>query len=298
MRLVVCIVVGSTVLAGCASEATCARNSDCDRGAYCSEGSCIADCTPSTAEERCGPGARCSSLGQCIPAGDAGLQDAPTAREDVPALDATVRSDAGEDAPLDAGRDAGEDAPSDTGTDAPADARVDLPDAPAVGPTLIFSEYVEGTSFNKAVEIRNFGASPLDLAALGCRVQIFHNGGASPSRDLALPGALAPGAVRVLCHTTAVISACEDRGTLDFNGDDAVALVCEGEVVDVIGQIGFRPDMAWGVAPTRTIDTTLRRACPATEADRSGGDPFDPAEAWRGLGVDVFDGLGSPTCAP
>ena len=38
------------------------------------------------------------------------------------------------------------------------------------GPTLLITEYVEGSSFNKALELTNTGTSPVDLGALGVQV--------------------------------------------------------------------------------------------------------------------------------
>ena len=38
---------------------------------------------------------------------------------------------------------------------------------------LFFSEYIEGSSYNKAVEIYNGTGAPVDLAAGGYNVQIY-----------------------------------------------------------------------------------------------------------------------------
>ena len=52
--------------------------------------------------------------------------------------------------------------------------------ASAAAPTeLFFSEYVEGSSNNKALEIYNGTGAAVDLAAGGYNVQMFFNGSAT-----------------------------------------------------------------------------------------------------------------------
>jgi hypothetical protein len=45
---------------------------------------------------------------------------------------------------------------------------------------LFFSEYIEGTSNNKALEIYNGTGTAIDLAAEGYVVQMYFNGGTTP----------------------------------------------------------------------------------------------------------------------
>jgi hypothetical protein len=167
-------------------------------------------------------------------------------------------------------------------------------------PNLLFSEYVEGSSNNKAIEISNQTGAAVDLT--GCAVRIYANGAASPSSSIALSSTLAAGDVWVVCHSlanVALAALCDQlTGSLSFNGDDAVELICNGTTLDVIGQIGVDPGAAWGTAPTSTLDTTLVRKCSVTHGDPTGSDVFDPALEWAGLPLDTFAGLGSPTCAP
>ena len=75
--------------------------------------------------------------------------------------------------------------------------------APVDAQRLFFSEYVEGSSNNKALEIYNPSAIPVDLAAAGYIVEMYFNG--NPARGLAvnLVGTVAPGGVFVLAHALA-----------------------------------------------------------------------------------------------
>jgi predicted extracellular nuclease len=98
--------------------------------------------------------------------------------------------------------------------------------APAAG--LFFSEYVEGSSYNKALEIYNGTGAAVNLAAEGYAVQIYFNGSASPGQTISLSGSLADGDVYVLAHTSAdpgiLAVADQTSGNVLFNGDDAVVL--------------------------------------------------------------------------
>ena len=66
----------------------------------------------------------------------------------------------------------------------------------AAASELFFSEYIEGTSFNKAVEIYNGTGSTVNLA--GYVVELYSNGAASPSQSLTL-SMLQPHCLMAMC---------------------------------------------------------------------------------------------------
>ena len=72
--------------------------------------------------------------------------------------------------------------------------------SPAAG-ELFFSEYIEGSSHNKALEIYNGTGATVDLSTY--TVELYSNGAASPSQSVALSGSLADGDVFVLAHASA-----------------------------------------------------------------------------------------------
>jgi len=160
---------------------------------------------------------------------------------------------------------------------------------------LYFSEYVEGSSSYKALEITAREASTF----VGCRLVTYFNGSSAGS-GIALDGVLPSGESYVLCSTalaTLLGAVCERATNLAFNGDDALALECDGVILDVIGQIGVDPGDGWGSGDASTLNHTLGRNCAASAGDRDGSDPFDPASEWTPLGVDAFEGLGRRECA-
>ncbi len=206
-------------------------------------------------------------------------------------LDAGVdggRRDAG---PGDAGR--GDAGPGDAGSDAGDVAR--LP--------LLITEYVEGTSNNKAIEIQNTSSAPVDLSR--CEIQRFANGTTTPT-PIALSGTLAGGAVHVLCNTSiAVATACDQSsGALSHNGDDALALACDGVTIDVFGTIG-PPVAVWSGGGLSSQDFILFRQCSVASGDPNGADMFDPSIQWMGRAWDGaapaavnLAGLGNRTECP
>ncbi len=168
----------------------------------------------------------------------------------------------------------------------------------AATPTeLFFSEYVEGSGNNKALEVSNGTGAAVDLAAGAYAVDFYFNGSATASTTVALDGTVASKDVFVLADNDAaeaVLGAADQTSTASFfNGDDAVVLRKGITVLDVIGQIGFDPGSAWGSGLTSTQNSTLQRQESVMQGDADGGNAFDPAAEWDGFATDTFTGLGN-----
>jgi len=163
---------------------------------------------------------------------------------------------------------------------------------------LFFTEYIEGSSNNKALEIYNGTGAAIDLAANSYNVQMYFNGNASAGLTINLTGVVADGDVFILAHASAsaaILSiADQTNGAGWFNGDDAVVLRKDATIIDVIGQIGVDPGSQWGIDLTSTADNTLRRKPTIEAGDANGSDAFDPSLEWEGYAIDTFDGLGAP----
>ena len=63
--------------------------------------------------------------------------------------------------------------------------------ASAATSELFFSEYIEGSSFNKSIEIYNGTGSVVDLAAGAYTLELYSNGSATVSQSVALSGTIA-----------------------------------------------------------------------------------------------------------
>ncbi|MCC5669371.1 ExeM/NucH family extracellular endonuclease [Nostoc sp. CHAB 5784] len=167
---------------------------------------------------------------------------------------------------------------------------------------LFFSEYVEGSSNNKALEIYNSTGAAINLSAEGYVVQMYFNGNTAPATTINLTGTVANGDVFVLAQSlanaTILAQADQISSASWYNGDDAIVLRkggSSGTIVDVIGQIGVDPGTEWGTGLTSTADNTLRRKSSITMGDTNPDDVFEPSVQWLGFATDTFDGLGSYT---
>ena len=90
--------------------------------------------------------------------------------------------------------------------------------ASAASSDLLFSEYVEGSGNNKALEIFNDTGAPVDLAAGGYNVQIFFNGSATAGLTINLTGTVADGDVFVLAQSAADPAILAARGPDEWLG--------------------------------------------------------------------------------
>ncbi|MFW2513220.1 ExeM/NucH family extracellular endonuclease [Demequina sp. SO4-13] len=167
-----------------------------------------------------------------------------------------------------------------------------LPSAADTPTELLVSEYVEGSSFNKAVEIYNGTGEAVDLEPYV--LTQYSNGNTSASVNLDLTGTLAAGDVFVVAHSSAdpAILAQADltSGAGLFNGDDALVLYRDEAVVDAFGQVGVDPGSQW---PGGGADDTLRRLATVCAGDTDPFDEFDVADEWEVFPTNTFDGLGS-----
>lgn len=166
---------------------------------------------------------------------------------------------------------------------------------------LIFSEYVEGSSNNKALEIYNGTGSPINIGSY--RVRMFFNGSTSPGTTVTMAGTILPGETYVIVHNSAEPALRAKANLFSsaswYNGDDAIVLVdANGNVIDSIGQIGFDPGSQWGSGNTSTADNTLRRKAGVSTGDTDPFDVFDPAVEWDGFPINTYDGLGFHNATP
>lgn len=165
---------------------------------------------------------------------------------------------------------------------------------------ILISEYIEGSSFNKAIELYNGTATSVDLSTGLYTLELYSNGSSTPNSTLSLTGTIASEDVFVIANSQAdpAILAVQDllnNTVINFNGDDAIVLKKNGVILDSIGQVGFDPGSEWGSGLTSTADNTLRRLSTVMTGDTHVSDTFNPAVEWEGFASNTFDGLGSYT---
>lgn len=130
-----------------------------------------------------------------------------------------------------------------------------LPPSAGFTSELFFSEYAEGSSNNKYLEIYNGTGVPVDLS--NYVIMQNSNGGPWDEYTDVLSGTLANGDVYVIANSSAdsLILAEADltgSGICFFNGDDARALIkvigTDTTVCDYIGEFPTDPGTGWDVA--------------------------------------------------
>lgn len=160
---------------------------------------------------------------------------------------------------------------------------------------LYFSEYVEGSSNNKALEIYNSSNTAVNLS--NYKVEMYFNGSNSAGLTINLTGSIPAQGVFVLAHgsanATILATANQTNSAGWYNGDDAVVLKNGSTIIDSIGQVGVDPGTEWGTGLTSTADNTLRRKTSITTGDINVSNAFDPAAEWEGYAQDTFDHLGT-----
>jgi hypothetical protein len=162
---------------------------------------------------------------------------------------------------------------------------------PTALPTDLFiSEYVEGSSYNKAIEIFNGTGSAVDLSAYSLKKQV--NGAGDYGSELVLSGTIANNDVYVIAYVSSSnssspeILAVTDKQTnssaINYNGNDAVALFKNGVQIDEVGV--FNQVASWGT------DLTLIRK-ETVNAPKALYDALD----WTSHAMDYIVNLGSHT---
>ncbi|MFD2543087.1 choice-of-anchor D domain-containing protein [Lacinutrix gracilariae] len=172
---------------------------------------------------------------------------------------------------------------------------------------LIISEYSEGSSNNKYVEIYNGTGSPKDLSDY--ELWKITNGGNWPESLITLSGTLADGDVYIIANSASngVILAEADLtdGIATWNGNDAVGLAKLGSLIDVVGTNGADPGSGWDVAGVNnaTANHTLIRKSticdPTTNWTASSGTNTTDSE-WIVYNQDEWTYIGAhtETCSP
>lgn len=174
--------------------------------------------------------------------------------------------------------------------------------AATVASDLFISEYVEGSSNNKAIELYNGTGQSINLKDYV--VELYTNGNSTAGSTLNFSGltdadaTLANGEAFVIVNSSSndALKAKMNMtsGVANFNGDDALVLKHNGQVIDSFGQVGVDPGTTWSNTVS-TVDQTLIRKSNIISGDTNQNDAFDPALEWSANPIDKFDDLGQHT---
>lgn len=158
---------------------------------------------------------------------------------------------------------------------------------------LLFSEYIEGSGNNKALEIANNTGSSVSLSTYTIKKQT--NGAGSWSTGLALSGTLTTGSKFVIvnssisssCYSTSAANISTSGTELMFNGNDAVGLFKNGVLIDIIGTFN-------GGTANFAVDVTIRRKSTVTSPSTT----FNLSSQWDSYSTDTCNNLSSKIVKP
>ena len=153
---------------------------------------------------------------------------------------------------------------------------------------ILFSEYIEGSGNNKALEIANNTGASVSLSTYTIKKQT--NGAGAWSTGLALSGTLATGSKFTIvnssmsssCFATSSANISTTATELTFNGNDAVGLFKNGVLIDIIGTFN-------GGTANFAVDVTLRRKSTVTAPSTT----FNLSSQWDSYTTDTCSNLGA-----
>ena len=159
---------------------------------------------------------------------------------------------------------------------------------------VFFSEYIEGTGNNQALELYN--PNEYDVDAGDLQVRIYFDGASEPGYVVNMTGHVLKGENGlVIVHASGDPDLVE-RGDivatgLAFNGNDAVELwsLTAGRQ-DLIGEIGVDPGTSWdGSTMDRGLERHCRIRCGWVDYSMLA---FEPLSEWIEIACDDWSGLG------
>lgn len=153
---------------------------------------------------------------------------------------------------------------------------------------LLFSEYIEGSSNNKALEISNATGIAINLSVYSVKKQT--NGAGSWSSGITLSGTLNNGSKFTLvnssmsssCYPISSANISTTAAEMTFNGNDAIGLFKNGVLIDIIGTFN-------GGTANFAADVTLRRKATVTGPKTT----FNKTAEWDSYAADTCNNLGS-----
>jgi endonuclease I len=153
---------------------------------------------------------------------------------------------------------------------------------------LLFSEYIEGSSNNKALEISNATGAAINLSIYSIKKQT--NGAGAWSTGLSLTGTLNNGSKFTIvnslmassCYPISSANISTSATEMAFNGNDAVGLFKNGVLIDIIGTFN-------GGTANFAADQTIRRKATVTSPTTT----FNKTTQWDSYTSDTCNNLGS-----
>lgn len=164
---------------------------------------------------------------------------------------------------------------------------------------IFISEYVEGNSNNKAIELYN--PSPVAINLEGYHMETWNNGATEPTNTQVLEGVIEPNDVFVIMNALAapeLYQAADIESQVTwFNGNDVIVLYHDGVIIDQMGAFGPDPGAPFTVdgGAGEMAEYTLVRKANVSQ----GSTDWEVGQyQWDVYPQDTFDFIGyhSATC--
>lgn len=127
---------------------------------------------------------------------------------------------------------------------------------------LFISEYLCSPFQDKAIELVNASNATLNLS--GYSLALYANGSLQPIQVQPLSGELQPFQSYLVVHPGAqnAIQAQANllSGICSFTGNDVIALLFNGTIIDMVGMLGQNPPSGWLIGSSSTSNVDLRRS--------------------------------------
>ena len=152
------------------------------------------------------------------------------------------------------------------------------------------SVYVEGSGSNKVIGIKNPSSDALDLSKYSIKAVT-----SSSAKEYKLTGTLCSNDTLYLINKASTLLNYFESTThviltndvVNFNGDDALCLFKEGELIDIIGDLETKPSAGWVISGNIT---TKNHTLVRSSSVKKGNTIFDASE-WIGYDQDNIDFL-------
>lgn len=161
---------------------------------------------------------------------------------------------------------------------------------------VVITQYYEGASFNKWIELTNLGSTSEDLSLLtltlwsNANTEAWRTSG-TPSQSLTLSGTLGAGQSFLLSHSSAALPTyatadLTSGSVINFNGDDSVVLYSGSvDLSNIVDALSFTDAGAEGT------NTSLVRIDPGQGYSLAAGSTYqDFPGIWQQVATDAVDG--------
>lgn len=162
---------------------------------------------------------------------------------------------------------------------------------------LFISELIDGSGYNKSIELFNPTNNPVNLADY--TLELYQNGSVVPSFSQTLSGQLSSHGIWVVSNPMANLPGIQAASNIYssvamFDGNDVIALKHQDRIIDLFGSIGESPAGGWNLAGnSSSAHTAIRKQT----TDRSETNWTIASQQWDVFPLDDTQNLGQHTSA-